>query len=126
MSPVTATPVKNSGTQMDTPVKKYGTYSSYCYSSEKSGTCETWYREATPVKNLVRRVTATPVKKSGTQIATPVKKLVHKVTDCGTSQHDLAQGQQMPCLQGWLVTQLFKLVGQPVWLEVFPSLGLDG
>jgi hypothetical protein len=66
------------------------------------------------------------MKKSGTQIATPVKKSGTQVTDCGTGQHDLAQGQQMRCLQGWLVTLLFKLVGQPEWLEVFPTLGLDG
>jgi hypothetical protein len=48
--------------------EKFGT-SSYCYSSEK-----VWYAEGySSEKSLVRRVTATPVKKSGTQRATPVK-----------------------------------------------------
>jgi hypothetical protein len=83
-------------------------------------------QRATPRKSMVRRVTATPVKNNGTQIATPVKNHGTQVTDCGTNQHDLTQVQQMSCLRGWLVTQLFKLVGPPVGMEVFPSLGLDG
>jgi hypothetical protein len=72
---------------------------------------------------MVRRVTTTPVKNFGTQFATPVKYSGTQATDCGTSQYDLAQGQHMLCLQGWLVTQIFKLVGQPVWLEAFLALG---